>query len=504
MSRNRHNTGYRKSVRLRHLKLRLSRYFFSIHRFLVFSLLTILTIVMVLLAFLNYWQIEKQNQRVFETQLINSAEVLEALIGLDIQKKQNTELGHLLRQSSKLTLDQMQSRPYNEVISLYMKYQNKVVFQVWNTQDKSLILKSTNAPKWPLSNKPAGFEHTTGLSGHVWYSFALTNKADNTRIVIAMQNEFIHSINFALFFHDLTILFIVYILIAICILWTIQFSLQPLKDVTSEIARRDADSLHPINMRMVPLEIRPLIKALNRLFKRLNDTIRREKAFTADAAHELRTPLAALKTQVEVAIREQDDEQRKHILKNIITGGNRCTHVVEQLLTLSRLEPNAKVHYQQRVNLNDSCSQLVAELAPLAINKNVEIELHAPEKPLMVRGNQVSIGIMLRNLIANAIQYTPEGGQVSVVLSELKSRIVLQVIDSGLGISREARERIFDRFFRQLGNKTEGSGLGLSIVSQIVSLHNATIRVLTPKSGQGTEMRVSFPKPSKKPEAENP
>lgn len=489
-----------RNLRLKRFKLRLSRYFFSIHRFLVFSLLSILTIVMVLLAFLNYWQIQRQNERLFQTQLINSAQVLEALISLEVKKQHNSELARLLRKSSEMTALELKDRQANNVINLYMRYQNKFVFQVWNMHNNTLIMKSTNAPKWPLSDQHPGFQKLTSAKGKQWYSFAINNNAQHTQIIIAMRYDFAENINFALFFHDLTILFIVYILIAICILWTIQFSLQPLKDITTEIALRDAESLHPINMRLVPLEIRPLIKALNRLFKRVSDTLKREKSFTADAAHELRTPLAALKTQVEVAIREKDDAQRARILKNIIIGGNRCAHVVEQLLTLSRLEPEAKIEYQQKVNLTESSSQLVAELAPLAIDKNIEIELHAPEAPIFITGNHVSIGIMLRNLIANAIQYTPEHGNVSVILSELKSRIVLQVIDSGTGITAEARERIFDRFFRQLGNKTEGSGLGLSIVAQIVDLHNATIRVLLPKTGIGTEMRVSFPKMKRKPD----
>lgn len=478
--------------------LRLSRYFFSIHRFLVFSLLTILTVVIIILASLNYWQISRQNQRMFETQLINSAQVLEALIRLKEQQSDSSELSKLLAQSSRLTISELAKTRYNAAENIYIKYQNKLVFQVFNTRTKRIILKSTDAPKWPLSKTGKGFAKATAVDGKVWNTFTITNEAHHTRIVIAMLDQLSDNLNFALFFHDLTILLIVYILIAISILWTIQFSLQPLKDITNEIQQRDADSLHSISMRMVPLEIRPLIKALNRLFSRLNETLRREKAFTADAAHELRTPLAALKTQVEVAIREKDDEQRAQILKNIITGGNRCAHVVDQLLTLSRLSPNATIDYQDPVNLNEVAEQLVAELAPLAIEKNIEIELHAPERPLTVTGNNISIGIMLRNLIANAIIYTPENGHVDVILSDLKYHIALQVIDSGPGIPEHLRERIFHRFYRQLGNKTQGSGLGLSIVKQIVHLHGATIEAREPKTGLGLEMRVLFPKPTGK------
>lgn len=487
-----------RQFRNKRLMLRISRYFFSIHRFLVFSLLTILTVVIIILALLNYWQITRQNQRMFETQLINSAQVLEALISLKEKQNKSGELSDLLNQSSQLTIAELSKARYNAAANIYIKYQNKLVFQVFNTKTKQIILKSTSAPKWPLSTNLHGFAKVTSSDGQIWNTFTITNNKQHTRIVIAMLDQLANNLNFALFFHDLTILLIVYILIAISILWTIQFSLQPLKDITSEIQTRDADSLHSISMRMVPLEIRPLIKALNRLFSRLNETLKREKSFTADAAHELRTPLAALKTQVEVAIRETDDEQREKILKNIIRGGNRCAHVVEQLLTLSRLSPEASVNYNDDVDLNDVASELVAELAPLAIEKNIEIELHAPERSLVLKGNAISIGIMLRNLIANAIIYTPTEGRVDVILSDLKYHVALQVIDSGPGIPDDLRERIFDRFYRQLGNKCQGSGLGLSIVKQIVELHQATIDARRPKTGIGLEMRVLFPKPTGK------
>ncbi len=469
----------------------------SIHRFLVVSMLSILILVMGLLAFVNYWQIQQQDKRLFDAQLVNSAQVLEALMSLELDQANKRQLSSFLRTSAAETIATLSKAKYAEDANLFEEYQNEIVFQVWDLKNQSLLLKSSNAPDFALSSSDNGFQHTKGVQGNYWYAYSITNPKQETKVIIGMRDSFASSIDFALFLHDLTILIIIGILIAISILWAIQYSLKPIKEVTMELKQRTPTALHPIQTQNMPTEIRPLLKAINKLFIRLDETMQREKSFTADAAHELRTPLAALKTQVQVAVREKNEEQRQNIFKNIIRGSNRCAHVVDQLLTLSRLSPEVKTNYETPVILNDIAEELVAELAPLAINKNIDIELLCPETPLSILGDKIGLGILMRNLIANAIIYTPEDGQVHVVLSELKSKIILQVIDSGPGIPKELHTRIFDRFYRQLGNKAEGSGLGLSIVKKIVELHQARIEPKTPKSGIGLEMCVTFNKATK-------
>ena len=477
------------------LKLfRFRRYFFSIHRFLVISILTILTFVVGFIAFLNYWQISSQNNQLFDAQLINAAQVIDTLVSLEIQKNNSTNLTKLLEESNQETFIQLAKTRYPDGTRLFQEYIAHIAFQVWNTQTNQLILKSDNAPNTPLSKISHGFNYSGGNAGKSWHSFTITNQFQHTRTIIAMKNGFSESISFALFLHDLTILIIMYLLIAISILWAIQYALHPLKQISTELRERDPSGLHPLNASSMPIEVRPLLKSINRLFRRVSEAMQREKSFTADAAHELRTPLAALKTQIQVALKEKDDQVRQKILNNIIVSGNRCAHVIEQLLTLSRLSPEAKISYQNLVNFSEVTEELVAEMAPLAIQKNIEIELNSPEKPLFFYGNKISLGILLRNLIANAIIYTPEQGHISVLLSEQKNKIVLQVIDSGPGVPKELRSRIFDRFYRQIGNKADGSGLGLSIVKEIVQLHQGHIEARTPKSGAGLEIWVGFPK----------
>lgn len=477
------------------LRVFFARYFYSIHRFLVATLLGILTLVIVLVATLNYWQIQKQNQYIFNAQLIASAQVLDALVSANLKYENENNFAHFFSLASKNT---KMSADTKEALNeqLDRKYVDSIAFEVISLRTGNTILKSRHLPAAKIFGKSKGGFQTLKVRGSDWYTYTLLNDHSDIKVIIAIKRALHTTINSQLFMHDLSILLVVYIIIAFLILWSIRTGLSPLRRATKEVSTRNADNLSSINMKRMPSEIRPLLKELNRLFKRLSQTMNREKRFTADAAHELRTPLAALKTQVDVAMREPDPQRRSAILSNIIIGTNRCTHVVEQLLTLSRLEPEATLADQEMMNLNMITSQLVGELAPIAIESDVEIELQAPEAPIYIIGNTVSVGILLRNLIDNAIRYTPEGGLVSVITSETNQHVLLQVIDSGPGIPKEIRERIFDRFFRELGNNQQGSGLGLSIVKQIIRLHGATISAKKPKSGIGLEMLVKFSKPS--------
>ena len=274
----------------------------------------------------------------------------------------------------------------------------------------------------------------------------------------------------------------------------IQLSLKHLKQVTTEVSTRDPKNLEPIDLNIVPIEIEPLIKEVNELFDKVKKTFLRERRFTADAAHELRTPLAALKTHAEVALRENNPEIFKKSITKIIQGCNRSAHVVEQLLTLSRLEPEAFLENPTLFDLNEITQELIAEVAIQALKKDIDLSLDTPSNASLIRGNRSAMGILIRNLVDNAIRYSPNGTSVSVIIKASPENITLQVIDSGPGVPLEARKRIFDRFYRQTDTKEEGSGLGLSIVKNIIRLHHGIIEAREPESGKGLEMFVSIPR----------
>ncbi len=248
----------------------------------------------------------------------------------------------------------------------------------------------------------------------------------------------------------------------------------------------------------VPIEIKPVIDEINQLFLRLQQVFEREQRFAADAAHELRTPLAALKTQMQVALQTKDLNEREIALQNVMFGIDRSSHIVQQLLTLSRLAPGGS-HLEEiaRVELPKLAADIIAQLVPAAVSKQIDIELAANKEMIEIDAHPVALGILIRNLVDNAIRYTPSHGKIkiSVLEDEDNNSIIFRVEDNGPGIPAELHNRVFERFFRVIGNKTTGSGLGLAIVEQIAVLHHAKVQLSSPTVGTGLIVEVIFPKP---------
>jgi two-component system sensor histidine kinase QseC len=264
-------------------------------------------------------------------------------------------------------------------------------------------------------------------------------------------------------------------LLALMIWYGVSRAMVPLRNIAADVKNRRPDNLHPIEGTVVPLEAQPLIDALNALFQRLQQAFETERRFTADAAHELRTPLAALKTQAQVALRATADAERRQALTQVINGVDRATHLAQQLLTLARIDPTLWVGRDQ-VDLPALASEVLAEIAPAALAHDIDLGLEA-RATAVLRGDSAMLGILLRNLVDNAIKFTPAGGKVEVRVGRDGRRIVLSVDDSGPGIPPQERTRVFERFYRQIGALAPGSGLGLSIVKRIADLHHAAVRL---------------------------
>jgi two-component system, OmpR family, sensor histidine kinase QseC len=212
-----------------------------------------------------------------------------------------------------------------------------------------------------------------------------------------------------------------------------------------------------------------------------------ERAFTADAAHELRTPLAAIATQAQVATRARDATERDHALAQLTASARRASHLVEQLLTLARLDPAAGLP-RTELRLETLAAEVCADQGAAALEKNIALELEAPQ-PVVINGNDAMLRVLLRNLIDNAVRYTPAGGKVSVSVTAR----MLTVSDSGPGISADQRENALRRLHRLAGQDIEGSGLGLSIVARIAELHGASLELADGIGQPGLSVRVTFP-----------
>jgi two-component system sensor histidine kinase QseC len=277
------------------------------------------------------------------------------------------------------------------------------------------------------------------------------------------------------------------------IIWTgVGRGLGPLKKVAGEIAQRSPSQLQPLAVRDTPEEIRPLADSLNRLLGRLDEALESERRFTANAAHELRTPLAGLKTQAQVALRATGEPQRIQMLNKILEGVDRATHLVGQMLTLARLDPDAAAVQYGPVDLVQTAVAVVAERAPSALEKNIEIELTEDSRGT-VNGDAAALAILIRNLADNAIRYTPSGGRVEVSVATRVEGVTLTVTDNGPGIPELERARVFERFYRAPGSGGQGCGLGLSIAQRIAELHGASIELAAPVTGSGLRVTVRFP-----------
>lgn len=278
-------------------------------------------------------------------------------------------------------------------------------------------------------------------------------------------------------------------------------SLRPMRILAEEFSQHTPGTAR-VNMQHIPYEIKPLMLEVNKLFERISETMQREKRFAADAAHELRTPLAVMSAQAQIALQASDSEERKQALTRILAGVKRSGHVVHQLLTLSRMVPEAVIQEPSIFNLATPATEMIVDMYSLAQTKDIELELDAPEEDAAISGNPIAISILLRNLIDNGLRYSPTHGKVIVSIKLLKQtrQVAMIVRDTGPGIPEELRARVFERFFRVDGSKTSGSGLGLSIVQQIVKLHSGSMQLRSPqdppgdpKQNRGLEIYMLFP-----------
>lgn len=264
----------------------------------------------------------------------------------------------------------------------------------------------------------------------------------------------------------------------------------PLRKIAEQIEHRQVDNLQPINMSRVPTEVEPMIRSINSLFQRLQHAIENIVLFTSNAAHELRTPLAVQKVHAQVAMQAKDESTRNEALREVVSGVNRATCLVEQLLTLSRLDPEGELKDEDTANLHIIAEEVTAELASEALQKNIEISLNIEDEAL-INGKTAMVSILVRNVVENAIRYTPERGTVEVNIAEKDDKILLRVSDSGPGIQPEEYNKVFTRFYRSPGITVDGTGLGLAMVQRIAEIHHAEIKLGQSRFG-GLQLDILF------------
>ncbi|HEV2611355.1 MAG TPA: ATP-binding protein [Noviherbaspirillum sp.] len=346
-----------------------------------------------------------------------------------------------------------------------------VVVQIWTMRGTIAYLSD---PSNPVPDRATPGFTNMDAKGRRWRVYALPG--EDQVIQVAQPFEQRRDLAARAALRSLLPLLAFAPVMAILIWWLVGQSLSALTRLSTELRQRDAASLNQVSVGDVPAEISPLVSSLNMLLDKLKRALANQRAFVADAAHELRSPLTALKLQLQLLQRAPDEIQRDRAFSELNQGVDRATHLIEQLLAAARTDPSDTAVTRLPVDLAELVRRVIGDLFALAQARDIDIALDTPEQ-VTVEADAPALRILARNLLDNAIRYTPRGGNVLVSISPSGEGIRLTVDDSGPGIPEPERERVFDRFYRREVDGQTGTGLGMSIVRNIVDQHGGRVEL---------------------------
>jgi signal transduction histidine kinase len=363
----------------------------------------------------------------------------------------------------------------------------RVVVQIWDPTGVALYLSNTGAPL-PLV-RTQGFV-TLSHEGREWRVFTTTMGLQTIQVgqPIALRRELATDVALRILIPILAAL----PLFGVLIWLMVGHGLAPVARLARTIASRSATSLASLPADRLPEEVAPLVASLNGLLARLEKSFGLQLRFAADAAHELRTPLTALGLQIQLLERAKTEAEHAGAVARLREGVKRATRLVEQLLVMARLEPDAADQPADRVELGALANSVATDFTPLAESRGVTLDVDAEEE-VATLGSEDALRILLSNLVDNAIRYAIPGGSIVVRVSSAAGDSTLEVADDGPGIPESERPRVFDRFYRVAGTEQPGSGLGLAIVRQVADLHRARVELGAGLGGAGLAVRVRFP-----------
>jgi signal transduction histidine kinase len=438
---------------------------------LLASLLTLAAVLFAASALQNYIANRDTSRRLFDDSLQESAGLL-----LQLAQHEIAEHGQIL--GIALLKAETQPGPYG------------FKFQIW-TSDMQAGYRSVELPTTPLLPFNADGFGWTEISGQQWRAYATWNTGRTLQVQIAQSQKERQLLDRQALIRALANVVLLSAIAAGLIHWILSRSLRPLRLTAQTVSARSENDLRAVDDRDAPAEVRPLVIALNNLLARVRNTLQLERRFTADAAHELRTPLAAIRANAQVVVRARDAAEREVASRDLIASVDRSTRLVEQLLGLARADAALLPENTREVDLAELAMEQIIEQTPRA--GKLGVILSSALESVQLRCDPALLAVLLRNLVDNALCHVPRGGMVTVVVSANPEGAVLEVHDTGIGIEPGERERVFERFYRAAGQKTTGSGLGLSIVRRIAELHGATVTLLDGVGGRGLRVRVRFP-----------
>ncbi len=431
-----------------------------------------------LLAYYNYRDSSHEIAEVYDAHLAQNARLLQGVMSLPLAAGDRQKLygafDAALLQAGRSGIGH--------------PYENKLAFQVWST-DGELLVNTPSAPRIDPQQRTPGFSDIT-LDGKQWRGFLLPVSEQQVVIWVGERKDVRGDLVNRIVRHTLLPFLLGGLVLALLVWFAIGWGLQPLQNMANVIRGRHAKSLEPLQLAPLPSELEPMQAAINRLLGQVSDLLRREQRFIADAAHEMRTPLAILRLHAQNVEQARTEEDRERALGYLIGGVDRLSRVVNQLLTLARIEPRLGQHPGDDLDLAKVATDTLVEMTPWVLEHNVEPVLDIQPGTYPVRGDAMSIGIALQNLVSNAVDFSPADAVVTISLRNAAEHIELAVEDQGPGIPEERLALVFERFFSD--GHEGGAGLGLSIVKTIMEHLGGDVR-LENAAGGGLRAILMFP-----------
>ncbi|PMR77359.1 ATP-binding protein [Billgrantia endophytica] len=455
----------------------------SIRRRTMSVVLLVFGLSMLLLGITSYRDAAREVEELFDARLAQNARVLEGLMQAPLAAEERLAL------LSSLDSALQRAEQADQRIAGH-RYESKLAFQIW--EGDTLLLRSASAPDMPLTLLSQGYTDAQ-MEGHDWRVYALNTPGEPLRVLVGeredVRGELVNLIALRTLTPDLLGLPI----LALLLWWAIGWGLRPLSRMAELIRSRDPHNLQPLLLYPMPRELETISGALNRLLERIRTLRIREKRFIADAAHELRTPLAVLDLHAQNALAAEDPADRREALDQLRVGVARSTHLITQLLTLARLDPEHDNSAARReIDLLKEVREALAELSPLASRRHLELQLDADDATdWRLVAEPGAIDTLIQNLVGNALQHSPEGTVIRVTLAADAEQLTLRVDDQGPGIPTAQREQAIERF--QRAGPGAGTGLGLSIVDRLLQRHGGRL-ALEEAPGGGLSARVSLPR----------
>jgi two-component system sensor histidine kinase QseC len=426
----------------------------SIKRDLIVALSTLIGATLIVVYLISFFETRAEINEVFDANLVKSSKLIFSLVKNEIVEEEDDNFA----MSSDSELEQ----------KIFHRYEYRIHSQAW--RDGQLIYTSDNNFSVPKPDYD-GFEDIQ-IEKTNWRGFSFYDEKTHIRILVLEKHEIRNKLSIEILFSLIIPLLISFIPLFLIIIATVKTKMRALDRIAIKVEKMSSKSLEQFRDNSVPLELKPFVKSFNKLIFKLSESMEAERRFTDYAAHELKTPLTAIKIQAQLLAKNKNKDKEKEYLENLIEGINRAAHMINQLLTLSRLEPENKNIEKEKFELSDLINSLLPYYREKAAAKNLEIIFL--EKKFAIEANKFYIEILLRNLIDNAIKYSSVGGEINIELSAKK----LRISNSGAEISAEDQTKIFDKFYRINRANTENEmscGLGLSIVKKIVELHNGAV-----------------------------